>query len=180
MSSTELKSRVKKIIDHFDPDPNREGLKNTPYRYVKFLEQFLNPPPFNFTVFDSEGMDEMIIVRDIHFYSLCEHHLSPFFGLGHIAYIPDKKIAGISKLPRVLDLFSRRFQNQERITQQVAKFIQKELSPKGVAVSLSAQHMCMEMRGIKAMGAKTVTSCLLGSFKDGPARSEFLHLINGS
>ena len=121
---------------------------------------------------------EMIVQLDIPFYSFCEHHLLPFFGKGYIAYVPEKKIVGLSKLARSLEMFSRRLQNQERITNQVAEFLQKGLNPKGVAVVLKARHMCMEMRGVKTSDTHTITSKLLGSFKsDERTRAEFLNLI---
>lgn len=169
---------VARLIDHLGEDINREGLIDTPKRYVKFMQQFLKQEPFNFTTFENEGRNDMVIVKDIPFYSLCEHHLAPFFGVGHIAYIPNDKIVGISKLPRTLDMFARKFQNQERITTQVADFIEYHLKPKGIAVVLSARHMCMEMRGIQKTGANTITSAMLGVFKDDVnARQEFLNLI---
>lgn len=173
----EIQENVLRLIQYFD-DGNREGLQETPKRYVKFLQEFLNPPKFNFTTFDSEGYDQMIIVKDIPFYSLCEHHLAPFFGKGHIAYIPNEKIVGISKLPRTLELYSRSFQNQERITKQVAERLNNELKPKGVAVVLEAEHLCMAMRGVKKPNCKTITSELIGAFKtDLDCRSEFMSLI---
>jgi GTP cyclohydrolase I len=146
---------------------------------VKFLDEFLNPPAFNFTTFcNEEPNDEMVIVNNISFYSLCEHHLAPFFGVGHIAYIPIDRIVGLSKIPRVLDMFSRRFQNQERITQQVANYLTENLNPKGVAVVLQARHLCVEMRGIKKPGAMTTTSAMTGVFKTQiNTRQEFLNLI---
>jgi GTP cyclohydrolase I len=170
---------IKGVLNAIGEDVEREGLDETPDRYIKFLKEFLNPPDFNFTQFKDKDTDEMVIVKDIHFYSLCEHHIAPFFGTAAIAYIPNGRIVGLSKLPRVLDLFSRKLQNQERITQQVAKFINESgLNPKGVAVVLNARHMCMEMRGIKASGANTTTSAMLGVFKtDINCRQEFLNLI---
>jgi GTP cyclohydrolase I len=169
---------VRNIIQFTGEDVEREGLKDTPKRYIKFLEEFLNPSPFEFTTFENDGMNEMVIVKDIQFYSLCEHHMVPFFGTGAIAYIPSTKIVGISKLPRVLDLYSRRLQNQERITTQVADFIQEKLQCRGVAVVLNARHMCMEMRGIKANCANTTTSAMRGVFEtDFNCRQEFLNLI---
>lgn len=161
-----------------DTDSFREGLIETPMRYVKFLDEFLNPPDFKFTTFANDGKDEMVIVQDIAFYSLCEHHLAPFFGVGHIAYIPNKKIAGLSKIPRTLDMFARRLQNQERIAHQVAETLMEKLNPKGVAVVLKARHLCMEMRGIKKPGAQTTTSAMRGVFEtDLNCRQEFLNLI---
>lgn len=174
---SEVEANAKRIIQYFD-DGNREGLRDTPRRYVKFLREFLSPPPFEFTTFSSEGMDQMIVQRDIEFHSLCEHHLAPFYGKGHIAYIPHRKIVGLSKLARCLDLYARGFQNQERITMQVADRLMEELSPIGVAVVIEAHHTCMSMRGIKKQGAMTTTSAMRGVFKDDiNARNEFLKLI---
>ncbi len=175
--SQDLERSVRSILEEFD-NTEREGLQETPKRYIKFLREFLNPPQFNFTSFDAEGTDEMIVQTNIPFYSLCEHHLAPFFGIGHIAYIPDKKIVGLSKLARTLELYSRRFQNQERITTQIAERIMKELNPLGVGVVLKAQHLCMSMRGVKKHDTYTTTSKMLGSFKnDLNCRNEFLNLI---
>jgi GTP cyclohydrolase I len=168
---------VKELLEMIGEDTNREGLLETPKRYVNFLKQFTEKKEFKFTTFESDS-DEMVIVRDIPFYSLCEHHLAPFFGTAHIAYIPNEKMAGISKLPRTLDMFANKPQNQERITKQVAEYLMQQLEPKGVAVVLKARHMCMEMRGVKKSGAETVTSSMLGAFKDDSVcRSEFLNLI---
>jgi GTP cyclohydrolase I len=167
--------KFRDILVYLGEDITREGLKDTPKRYIKFLEEFLNPKEFNFTSFNAEGTDEMIIQTNIPFYSLCEHHTAPFFGTATIAYIPDEKIVGLSKLSRCLDLYANRFQNQERITTQVAERLQNELNPKGVAVSLKAQHLCMAMRGVKKHDTWTTTNKLLGVFKeDGKARNEFL------
>lgn len=175
-TAQDLESAVKILLSNFD-DSEREGLKDTPRRYVNFLTEFLNPPEFNFTTFDVEKYDQMIIQTNIPFYSLCEHHLAPFFGIGHIAYIPKDKIVGLSKLARVLDKFSRRFQNQERITTQIAEFLIEQLKPKGVAVTLKAQHLCMAMRGVQKHDTWTITSDLHGVFKDdSTTRNEFLTL----
>lgn len=167
------------IIECLGENSFREGLLETPKRYVKFLEEFTTPPVFNFTTFSNDaGTDEMVIVKDIDFYSLCEHHMAPFFGTGAIAYIPNDKIVGLSKLPRVLDMFARRLQNQERITKQVADYIWEHLNPKGVAVVLKARHLCVEMRGVKKPGTETITSAMMGRFKESiNTRQEFLNLI---
>lgn len=160
-------------------DITREGLQETPKRYTKFMQQFLSPPEFEFKTFEGEGYDEMIVSRDIPFFSLCEHHLAPFFGTGTVAYIAGDtgRIVGISKLPRTLLTFASRLQNQERITQQTANLLMQELGAKGVAVSLSARHLCQEMRGVKSC-ATTTTTCLLGVFKTQDAtRNEFLSYI---
>jgi GTP cyclohydrolase I len=167
------------ILKQLGEDVSREGLIETPKRYVKFMREFLEPKKFNFTTFDAEGTDEMILQTNIPFYSLCEHHTAPFFGTANVAYIPNNKIVGLSKLARTVDLYANKFQNQERITTQIAERIQTELNPKGVAVSLKAQHLCMCMRGVKKHDTWTITSKMIGVFKeDEKARNEFLILIN--
>ena len=169
---------VIRLLQIIGEDPRREGLLDTPKRYLSAFDEFLNPPTFNMTTFDAEKTDEMIVQLDIPFYSFCEHHLLPFFGKGYIAYIPDKKIVGLSKLARTLETFSRRLQNQERITNQVADYLQENLEAKGVAVVLKARHLCMEMRGVKTSDTNTITSKLLGYFRtDERTRAEFLNLI---
>lgn len=173
-----VEDNVTRLLQYFGEDVTREGLQETPKRYVKFFKQFLTIPDWNFTTFSSEGYDEMIVQTNIPFYSLCEHHIAPFFGYGHIAYIPKDKIVGLSKLARTLDLFAHRLQNQERITTQVAEFLQDKLEAKGVAVSLSAKHMCMEMRGVKKHDTWTTTTKLIGAFKESDeARLEFFNSI---
>jgi len=174
---TQLEKHVYNILKEFD-NPEREGLKETPKRYIKFLREFLTPKEFNFTAFDAEGADEMIIQTNIPFYSLCEHHIAPFFGVANVAYIPNDKIVGLSKLARVVDLYANKLQNQERITTQIAERLMKELNPKGVAVSMKAQHLCMCMRGVKKHDTWTTTSKMVGAFKDDlNCRQEFLNLI---
>ena len=166
------------ILKHFGEDPEREGLQETPKRYIKFLTEFLKPKEFNFTTFDSEGLDEMIIQTNIPFYSLCEHHTAPFFGVANVAYIPKDKIVGLSKLARTADLYANRLQNQERVTFQVANRLKEELNPLGVAVSLKAQHLCMSMRGVRKHDTWTITTKLLGVFQDNEgAKKEFLSFI---
>lgn len=173
-----VEDNVTRLLQYFGEDVNREGLQDTPKRYVKFFKQFLTPQEWKFTTFSSEGYDEMIVQTNIPFYSLCEHHIAPFFGYGHIAYIPKDNIVGLSKLARTLDLFANRLQNQERITTQVAEYLEEKLQPKGVAVSLSAKHMCMEMRGVKKHDTWTTTTKLIGAFKkDEDARLEFFNSI---
>lgn len=174
----EIEDYIRKVIEAIDDDPDREGLVETPARYKRFLREFFEPQEFNFTTFDAEGYDEMLIQANIPFYSMCEHHLVPFFGVSTIAYIPDKKIVGLSKLSRTLSHYSRRLQNQERITMQIADFLEKELSPKGVGVTLTARHLCMEMRGVEKVNSPTTTTALRGSFRDNHAtRAEFLRFI---
>ena len=173
----EFSHALKGLLKSYGENPEREGLQQTPERYLKFLDEFLNPAPFNMTTFKNEGYDEMIIETEIPFHSLCEHHMLPFFGTGTIAYIPGKKIVGLSKIARTLETFSRRLQNQERITNDVADFLMKELEPLGVAVSLSARHFCMEMRGVKKHNTVTHTTAVRGDFKtDARTREEFLKM----
>lgn len=165
------------LLAQLGENVDREGLRETPKRYVKFLREFLKPTPFNFTCFDAEGADEMILQTNIPFYSLCEHHVAPFFGFANVAYIPNGKIVGLSKLARTVDLYANKLQNQERITTQIAERLNHELQPLGVAVTLKAQHLCMCMRGVKKHDTWTTTSKLLGVFKTQPeVRNEFLNL----
>lgn len=169
---------AKSLLAALGQDINREGLLETPKRVAKFYREFLNPATFNFTVFDSEGYDQMIVQRDIPFFSLCEHHMAPFFGVAHVAYIPAKKIVGLSKLARTVEHYSRRLQNQERITNQIAQRLQDELNPQGVAVVLSARHFCMEMRGVRTHDVHTTTNKLIGEFFDShETRAEFFQSI---
>lgn len=174
----QVKSAICNLLEGIGEDQFREGLLNTPERVEKFYKEFLNPPPFEFTVFQNDGSNEMVIQSDIEFHSICEHHLLPFWGSAAVAYIPGEKIVGISKLARCVDSFARRLQNQERITRQVADTINEALKPKGVAVVLKARHLCMEMRGIKKRGAITTSSCLLGEFLQPATRAEFLSLAS--
>ena len=170
---------VRELLIRFGEDPTREGLQETPKRFVKFMKEFLTPPEFNMTTFEKETYDQMIIQRNIPFHSLCEHHMAVIDGVGYIAYIPDKRIVGLSKLARTLETFSRRLQNQERITEQVADFLMQKLEPKGVAVSLTARHYCMEMRGVKKHDTFTTTTALKGVFlEDAAAKAEFMSYIN--
>ena len=173
-----VEDNVTRLLQYFGENVNREGLKETPKRFIKFFKEFLNPPDWSCTTFEGEGYDEMIVQTNIPFHSLCEHHIAPFFGTGTIAYIPNKRIVGLSKLARTLETYARRLQNQERITTQVAEFLWKELEPKGVAVQITAKHMCMEMRGVKKHNTHTTTTKLIGVFKDDiNCRQEFLAAI---
>lgn len=181
LSDATASSIIAQLIPLMDNEPNREGLVETPKRYEKFLKEFFEEKPYNLTVFESEGYDEMVVQTDIPFFSICEHHLVPFFGYASIAYLPDKKIVGLSKLPRTLDHFSRRLQNQERITSLTADFLYESLEAKGVGVILSGRHLCMEMRGVEKPGTTTTTSCLRGAFKTNPStRNEFLQFVRAS
>lgn len=176
-SSGQVREAVELLLFALGEDLRREGLADTPRRVASFLEAFSSPVPFEFTTFDSEGMSEMIVQAGIPFYSLCEHHMLPFFGTAVVGYIPDGKIVGLSKLARAVKFHASGLQNQERITQAVAHALHEALHPKGVGVWLSARHLCMEMRGVGVAGAVTHTSCLQGALlTDDKARAEFLRL----
>lgn len=180
-----LKNAVKELLRGIGEDQDREGLIDTPRRYAKALE-FLTAgygrdlnEVVGRGVFYHETSD-MVLVRDVEFYSLCEHHMLPFFGRAHVAYIPNGKIIGLSKIPRLVDLFARRLQVQERLTHQVADAIQNLLNPHGVAVVMEASHLCMMMRGVEKQGSRTITSTVLGAFReDQRTRKEFFALLNG-
>ena len=169
---------MREILESLGEDVTREGLLDTPKRFLKMLREVTTPEEFNFTTFENEGTDEMIIVGPTNFNSTCEHHLAPFMGQAYVAYIPDIRIVGISKLSRVVKYYATALQNQERITTQIADRLEKELQPKGVAVFLEASHTCMGCRGVRTPEAKTITTKLIGAFKDEPqTRNEFLHMI---
>ena len=174
-----IKKAIRLFLEGIGENPDREGLKDTPERIAKLWEEFKSYEDFKMTVFEDVGSyDEMVVVRDIQFYSLCEHHLLPFFGKAHVAYIPDKKVCGLSKLVRIVNKFAYRPQVQERLTAEIAEELEKELKPKGVAVVLEAEHLCMSMRGVKNPSSYTVTSKLTGVFKENEkTRNEFLNLI---
>jgi GTP cyclohydrolase IA len=176
---------VRRMLVLLGEDPERDGLRRTPERFEKALrfltggyhqdqEKVLNGAMF------SVCYDQMVLVKDIEVYSMCEHHMLPFFGKCHVAYIPDKQVVGLSKIPRLVNMFARRLQIQERLTNQIATAIQQKISPLGVGVVIEARHMCMVMRGVEKQSSQTVTSAMLGSFRENmQTREEFLSLIRG-
>ena len=178
-----LSRLVRQMLDHLGEDAQRPGLERTPERVAASL-QFLTrgyqldlDSVINGALFEAEH-DEMVIVKDIEVYSLCEHHLLPFYGKCHLAYLPDRKIIGLSKMARIVDVFSRRLQIQERLTTEIASTVKHYLEPKGVGVVIEAHHFCMMMRGVQKQNSQTVTSCMLGRFKsDSKTRSEFLEFL---
>jgi GTP cyclohydrolase I len=184
MSDSEpLEKHVRGILKELGEDPSRDGLERTPHRVARsfrFLTKGYADDPvtiLNNALF-AVTYDEMVLVKDIDFFSLCEHHLLPFFGRAHVAYIPNGKVVGLSKIPRLVEMFARRLQVQERFTMQIAETIEKVLAPKGVAVVVEAIHLCMMMRGVEQQNAFAITSSLKGSFQSDPkTRSEFMELI---
>ncbi len=175
-----IEDAVRTILQAVGESPTREGLERTPHRVAKMYDEILagyNIDPIalvNDALFDVE-YDEMIIVKDIEYFSLCEHHMLPFYGRAHVAYIPGEKIIGLSKIPRIVDMFARRLQVQERMTRQIAELIDEILRPQGVAVVVEGAHMCSMMRGVKKEHPRMVTSTMLGSFKTNPmTRNEFM------
>ena len=174
---------VRRMLQMIGEDPDRDGLLHTPERFEKALrfltsgyqqdpEKLLNGAMF------SVCYDQMVLVKDIEVYSLCEHHMLPFFGKCHVAYIPDKKVVGLSKIPRLVNMFARRLQIQERMTSQIAKAIEEKISPEGVGVIVEARHLCMQMRGVEKQHGQAVTSAMLGSFRHNKqTRDEFLSLV---
>jgi GTP cyclohydrolase IA len=178
-----MKDLIEKVLMELGEDPSREGLQNTPERVEKSLKFLTSGYMTNIDelvngALYQENYDEMVIVKDIDIFSLCEHHMLPFLGKCHVAYLPKGKIIGLSKIPRIVDAFSRRLQVQERLTNQIAECLEKTLQPKGVGVVIEALHMCMSMRGVQKQSSYTTTSSMLGSFKsDARTRSEFLNLI---
>lgn len=182
-SGIHARDHIAQLLRHVGEDPSREGLRQTPERVVEALSFFTSgyeqraDEVIRDAVFEEQYL-EMVLVRDIEVYSLCEHHLLPFFGKAHVAYIPNGRIIGLSKLPRLVEVFSRRLQTQERLTVQVAEALNHALDPQGAAVIIEAAHLCMMMRGVEKQNSKTVTSSMLGSFSSDPrTRAELMNLL---
>ncbi len=180
---TQHEQHIAELLQAVGEDPQRDGLLKTPQRFVKAF-RFLNSGYEQDTdgiltqaLFDVDYQD-MVVVHDIEFYSLCEHHLLPFYGKAHVAYIPDKKVVGLSKIPRLVNAYARRLQVQERMTRQIAETLFRVLGAQGVGVVLEAFHFCMMMRGVEKQGSYTSTSCVQGCFQNPETRSEFLHLVH--
>lgn len=178
-----LSNNYKTIIENLGEDVTREGLEKTPERVAKAMQYLthgyeLDPLEILKSALFTEDHQQMIVVKDIEVYSMCEHHMLPFFGKAHVAYIPNGKIVGLSKIPRIVDAFARRMQVQERLTDQIKDCIQAALEPLGVAVVIEAQHMCMQMRGIQKQNSVTTTSSFTGAFEKDKTRKEFISLIS--
>jgi GTP cyclohydrolase I len=169
---------ARELLVALGEDPSRDGLRDTPRRVAKAYAELLSPQPFNPTTFpNDENYDELVVARDIPFHSLCEHHLLPFHGVAHVGYLPGERIIGLSKLGRVVDLFARRLQVQERLTSEIAAWLDDHLDPKGVGVLIEAEHLCMSLRGVQKAGTLTATSALRGLVRDDArTRQEFLAL----
>ena len=178
-----LAQAAKTILEQIGENPDREGLKKTPERYARALKYFtqgyaMDPKDILGKAVFHENYDEMVVVRDIDFYSLCEHHLVPFFGKAHVAYLPDGKIIGLSKIARLVNIYARRLQVQERMTRDIALALNDHLKPRGVGVIIEATHLCMVMRGVERQNTKVVTSYMLGAFRTrAKTRTEFIKLI---
>ena len=183
MENDKINNLTKQLLEEIGEDPSREGLLKTPSRvskawsffsrgYNQDLDKIINNAVFN------EDATDMVVVRDVEFFSLCEHHLIPFFGRAHVAYLPNGRVIGLSKIPRIIDMFSRRLQVQERLTRQIAETVKEILDPIGVAVIMEGQHMCMQMRGVEKQNSLTTTSSMLGKFRESDrTRAEFLSII---
>jgi GTP cyclohydrolase I len=181
--TTVLAENYKTIIENLGEDVNREGLEKTPERVAKAMQYLthgyeLDPLQILKSALFTEDHKQMIVVKDIEVYSMCEHHMLPFFGKAHVAYIPNGKIVGLSKIPRIVDAYARRMQVQERLTDQIKNCIQEALNPLGVAVVIEAQHMCMQMRGIQKQNSVTTTSSFTGAFEKDKTRKEFISLVS--
>ncbi len=184
MYNKNLAKNIKAVLKEIGENPEREGLLKTPERVAKSLDFLTNgydldPAEILNKAMFKEQYSQMVLVKDIELYSLCEHHMLPFFGKAHVAYIPNGHIVGLSKIPRIVDVYARRLQVQERLTDQIKDCIQETLNPKGVAVVIEAQHLCMQMRGVEKQHSSTTSSAFSGLFlKDEKTRSEFMNLIN--
>ncbi|HEV2967444.1 MAG TPA: GTP cyclohydrolase I FolE [Candidatus Dormibacteraeota bacterium] len=186
-SGDELAETVAALLEQLGENPDREGLIDTPTRVAESLryltEGYASDPAtiVGDALFALDGYDDMVVVKDIAFFSLCEHHLLPFFGRVHIGYVPDGRVVGLSKLPRLVDAYSRRLQVQERMTREIADAINTTVNPRGVGVVVEGRHLCLEMRGVQKQTSQTLTSCMLGVFRSDPrTRSEFLSNIRKS
>jgi GTP cyclohydrolase I len=186
VNQSRIEESMREILTNIGEDPTREGLLNTPTRVARMYDELTAGYPVdpvklvNGAVFNVD-YDEMVIVKDIDYYSMCEHHMLPFYGKAHVAYIPNGKVIGLSKIPRIVEMYARRLQIQEQMTSQIAQFLQDTLDPKGVAVVLEGAHMCAMMRGVKKENTKMTTSKMTGIFKENPkTRAEFMQLLNNN
>ena len=182
MDKAEIEAAVKRLLKAIGEDPRREGLKDTPRRVAEMYEEIFGgisaDPRKHLKVFSTKNQDEMILVRDVPFYSMCEHHLMPFFGVAHVAYIPRDKVVGLSKIPRIVDMFARRLQVQERLTNEVADALQEALDPVGVIVVFEGAHSCAALRGVKKHGVNMLTTAKRGEFRTNrDLRDEFYRMI---
>ena len=178
MNKGKVEKAIYDLIDALGENPERDGLKDTPKRVANMYEELLASPELNYTTFEEEKYQEIVMVKDIEFSSMCEHHLLPFFGLVHIAYIPHGKIVGISKLARIVEKYARRLQVQERMMEQIVEDIQRNLQTEDVAICIEAKHLCMVVRGVKKINAQTITSKFTGAFEEEKKKNEFYNLLN--
>jgi len=176
-----MRNKIREILRYIGEDPDREGLLFTPERIVdswkEIFSGYKEDPRSLLKTFDKESYDEMVVLRGVDFYSMCEHHMLPFYGKAYVAYIPNRRIIGVSKLVRLVNIYSRRLQIQERLTDQIARFLMDELEALGAGCIIKARHLCMMMRGVNSQGSEMITSSLLGAFRNSEVRAEFLNLI---
>jgi GTP cyclohydrolase I len=185
-TSDPIPALVETLLEELGEDPERPGLKATPARVSRALRELtdgyrVRPDDVIADAIFDQDYDEMVVVKDVPFYSLCEHHMLPFFGTCHVGYLPKGKVVGLSKIPRLVGVFAHRLQLQEKMTREIAEALNRALAPKGVGVVIEARHLCMEMRGVEKPGGKMITSCMLGTFRKDPrTRAEFLDLVRPS
>lgn len=177
MNKEKIEKAIYDLLDALGENPQRDGLKDTPRRVADMYEELLSAPELKYTTFDESKYKDIVLLKDIEFSSMCEHHLMPFFGVAHIAYIPNGKIIGISKLARIVEKYAKRLQVQERMMEQIVEDIQKNLETEDVAVCIEAKHLCMVARGVKKVNAKTVTSKFTGVFEEESKKNEFYNLL---
>ena len=179
VNESKIEQAIKLLLEGVGEDINREGLLDTPKRVANmYKEIFKDNSNLELTTFsNSKNYDQIVLIKDINYFSFCEHHLLPFYGKAHIGYLPDKRYIGLSKIARIVEIFSNRLQVQERLTQQIATYINDNLIPLGVGVIIEGHHLCMSMRGVKKTNHQTITSCLLGNFRKQEVKNEFINLI---
>ena len=178
MNKEKIEEAIYNLLEALGENPERDGLKDTPKRVANMYEELLSAPELNYTTFEEKKYQDIVLIKDIEFSSMCEHHLMPFYGVAHIAYIPNGKIVGISKLARIVEKYAKRLQVQERMMNQIVEDIKTNLNTEDVAICIEAKHMCMVARGVKKIKAQTITSKFTGIFQEESKKNEFYYLLN--